>query len=130
MTNFLYPSRRAQLSRWMDASRPEVHIPVDVIAQGDDFVLTAFVPGIESDDVQIEILEDTITISGEFASEEDENTSFLLRERPRGTFNRMLRMPATLEAGKADADVTDGVLTLRVPKAESSKAKKIAVKAK
>jgi HSP20 family protein len=114
----------------MDVSRPEVYIPVDVIAQDDDFIISAFVPGIESDDVQIEILEDTISISGEFASEEDENAHFLLRERPSGKFSRLLRMPASLEAGKADADITNGLLTLRVSKAESAKAKKITVKAK
>lgn len=130
MTYYFSPSRQARLSRWMDVSRPEVHIPVDIVAQEDDFVITAFVPGIDPDDVQIEILEDTISISGEFASAEDEDDHFLMRERPSGKFSRLLHMPASLKAGKADADITNGVLTLRVPKAESAKAKKIAIKAK
>ena len=130
MTYYLSPSRRARINRWMDASRPEVHIPVDVIAEGDDFILTAFVPEIEAKDVQIEILEDSISISGEFPQIEDEDVSYLLRERPSGEFSRVLHMPASLEAGKGEADVSNGVLTLRVPKAESAKAKKIAVKVK
>ncbi|MCH7664048.1 MAG: Hsp20/alpha crystallin family protein [Chloroflexi bacterium] len=130
MTYYLSPSRRLRPNRWMDVSRPEVHIPVDVIVEDDDYVLTAFVPGIEPEDVEIEILEDSISISGEFPQIEDEDVSYLLRERPSGKFSRVLRMPASLEAGKGQADVSNGVLTLRVPKAESAKAKKIAVKVK
>ncbi len=130
MTYYLSPSRHSRINRWMDVSRPEVHIPVDVIVEDDDFILTAFVPGIEAEDVQIEILENSISIRGEFPQVEDEDASYLLRERPSGKFSRVLRMPASLEAGKGEANVSNGVLTLRVPKAESAKAKKIAVKVK
>ena len=130
MTYYLSPSRHSRINRWMDVSRPEVHIPVDVIVEDDEFILTAFVPGIEAEDVQIEILENSISIRGEFPQVEDEDVSYLLRERPSGKFSRELRMPASLEAGKGEANVSNGVLTLRVSKAESAKAKKIAVKVK
>ena len=130
MNYYISPTRRARLSRWQDVSRSEVHIPVDVIAEGDDFVLTAFVPGISADELEIEILEDTVSISGEFAQlEDDQDVSYLMRERPSGSFSRTLRMPSSLEASKAIADVSNGVLTLTVPKAESAKAKKVSVKA-
>lgn len=129
MTYYLSPAHRRLARRW-DVSRTDVHIPVDVVADGDEFILSALVPGIEADSLEIEILEDTVTIQGEFSEMEQEGLRYLLRERPQGRFMRRLRLPADLEAGKAEAEVSNGVLELRIPKAESAKTKKIAVKVK
>jgi HSP20 family protein len=119
--------RLAQLS---DSRYPDVHIPVDVIVDGDDYLITAYVPGISAEDVKIEVLEDTISISGEFAVEENEDAEYLLRERPSGSFSRKLRLPLLLDTSGAEAEVKDGVLSLRVPQAEETKAKQIKVKVK
>lgn len=114
-----------------ESQRPEVHIPVDVTASEEGFTLTALVPGIEPDQVAIEVLEDTITLRGDFPTFEiGDGERALLRERPAGRFSRTLRMPAPLDAARAEAEVKHGVLTVRVPKAESAKAKQIKVKTK
>jgi HSP20 family protein len=100
---------------------------VDVRDEDDAYVLSALVPGLKAEDLHIQILEDVVTVEGEFKADENE---YLMRELPHGSFNRTLRLPATLDADKADAKITDGVLTLRIPKAESARPKtvKIAVK--
>ncbi len=132
LTYYISP-RRGMLRQYANASErqnTEVHIPVDVVAEGDDYMITALVPGVSVDSVQIEILENVVSISGEFAQVEDEEVKYLLRERPSGKFSRSLRLPTLLNASGAKAEVTNGVLSLRVPKAEEAKAKQIKVIAK
>lgn len=131
MMTYYVPSRRRLAHRYAELQaekRPEVYIPVDVIANENEFVLTAFVPGISADEISIEILEDAVAISGELVIETDEEARYLRRERPSGYFNRTLRLPSALDAGKAEAEVKNGVLTLRLPKSEEAKAKQIKVK--
>ena len=132
MTTYYLSPRRRMYRRYrdLDAQRPDVQIPVDVIADGDDFLLEAYVPGVNAEDLQIEVLEDIVSIKGEFIAEADEDTKFLRRERPTGNFSRSMRLPAMLNASGAEAEVVNGVLKLRVPKAEEAKAKKIKVKVK
>lgn len=113
-----------------DAQRPDVQIPVDVIVDGDDYRISALVPGIKAEDLKIEIMEDVVSIQGEFTSEESEDIKYLRRERPTGTFGRTMRLPTMLNSAGAEAEVIDGVLHLRVPKAEEAKAKQIKVKTK
>ena len=131
--NPYYVSPRRRLARQyahiMDDQRPDVHIPVDVLTKDDDYLISAFVPGLAAEDVSVEIVENVITISGEFVSELDEDATSLRNERPSGTFSRSLRLPALLDAAGAEAEVKNGILELRVPKAEESKAKQIKVKA-
>jgi HSP20 family molecular chaperone IbpA len=87
-------------------------------------VLTTLVPGLQADDLTINILDDVVSIEGE--SNQDE-TEYLMRELPSGKFRRSLRLPAAVDPDKAEAKITDGVLTLRLPKAESSLPKKIKI---
>ncbi len=129
-----YISPRSRIARRnmpvTDAQRPDVQIPVDVIVDGDDYRISALVPGIKADDLKIEILEDVVSIEGEFVSEDSEDIKYLRRERPTGTFGRTMRLPTMLNAAGAEAEVIDGILHLRVPKAEEAKAKQIKVKTK
>jgi len=130
MKYYVSPRRHARMAHLSDARRMAVHIPVDVIAEAEAFELTAYVPGVSAEDLEIEVLDDTVHIAGEFASTEteDEDVSYLLRERPRGEFRRTLRLPSPLDAAGAQAEVKDGILSLRVPIAEQAKTKKIAIK--
>ncbi len=88
---------------------------------------TALVPGMKSDDVNIQVLEDVVRIEGKFPEDENE---YLMQELPGGSFRRELRLPALLEADKVEAKISDGVLTLRLPKAESARPKTIKVAVK
>ena len=131
MTYYVSPrSRMMRQFREMDSQRPDVQIPLDVIAEGDDYLLVAYVPGVKAEELQIEILEDVVSIKGEFVDKSTEDTNYLRRERPTGSFARSMRLPTLLNASGAEAEVVNGVLTLRVPKAEEAKPKQIKVKVK
>ena len=114
---------------------PEVEnhyaLPVDVQEHGDEYVLTASTPGLKADDLSAEVRGDTLTIRGEVQSGKDEQENgYLLRERRYGKFARTLTLPAELDGAKAEAALENGVLTLRVPKAETARARVIKIKAK
>jgi HSP20 family protein len=88
------------------------------------FVLTADVPGLKASDMNIQILEDVVRIEGKYNQDQDE---YLLRELPVGSFRRVLRLPGEIEAGKVEARINNGVLTMQLPKAESALPKKIKI---
>ena len=105
-------------------------VPMNVVAEEDAFVITAWVPGLDVDDLRIEVVDDTVTIEGEFpALEADDKRQVLLQEIPFGRFKRVITLPTTLEAGEAEAELRNGVLTLRIPKAEALRPKTIKIKA-
>ena len=131
MTFYIQPYPYRRLSRRMAAmnggSSREHLLNVNVRDEEDTFVLSALVPGLKADDLNIQVLEDVIRIEGEFQANEED---YLLRELPNGSFHRTLRMPAEIDADKVEAKITDGVLTLRLPKTESARPRKIKIAAK
>ena len=105
------------------------NIPVDVAQEGDDIVVRASVPGLKPEDIAVTLEDGLLTIEGETASESKVNESdYLLRERRVGRFRRALRLPDTVDAGKAQPSYENGVLTIAVPKQESRKAKRLEIK--
>jgi len=111
-----------------DTRQRGVRVPMDVKAEDDAFIITAWVPGLEADDLRLEVLEDTVVLEGEFKAPEAEG--LLLQEIPVGPFKRVITLPTPLEPGKAEAELKNGVLTLRLPKAEAVRPKEIKVIAK
>ncbi len=91
---------------------------------GEAFVLTAYVPGLKAEDLDIQIIEDALSIEGKFSNHEGE---YLLSELPAGAFRRTLRLPSTLDAAKAEASIENGLLTLRVPRSEEARPRSIPV---
>lgn len=139
MTLFFYPPtfrqmRRQMLSRmenddWTRYER-QVVFPVDIRAEDEDFVITALLPGVKAEDLNIQITNENIVLQGELKFEREENGTYLLSELPSGRFYRTLTLPDALNANGAEAELKDGVLTLRVPKAEEAKPKSIKINAK
>ncbi len=121
-----YPYRNVA-RRWNREVACEQSLRVNVRDEEDALVLKALVPGLKAEDVTIQVLDDVVHIEGTFPREEQE---YLLNELPSGSFRRTLRMPAAIQADKVEARMTDGVLTLRLPKAESARPKKIKVSAR
>ena len=124
---YALPSRVA--SRWLaEAGRGLGHryLRINVRDDGEAFVLTAPVPGLKAEDLKIQVLEDVLTIEGEMPSDDAE---YLLQEIPGGAFRREIRLPATLEAGKVEARIADGILTLRLPKSDAARPRTIKVAA-
>jgi HSP20 family protein len=132
MTYFISPTPYRMARRWAHLAGTEepTHdftLGVDVNEKDDAYIISALVPGLKAEDLNIQILEDVVTVSGEFKADQEE---YLMRELPHGSFRRTLRLPATLDPDKAQAKITDGVLTLRLPKAESARPKTIKVAVK
>ncbi len=130
MTLYAYPFPRHMARRWMAAAQDAVtsrYLAVNVRDEDDAFVLMAIVPGLKADDLSIQVLEDVVRIEGKIAESNDE---YLLQELPAGPFRRELRLPAPLDAEKVDARIADGILTVRLPKAESARPRTIKVVAK
>lgn len=110
------------------ANEREMALAVDVHANDDVYTISALVPGLTADDLNIEILNNTVTLRGEFKSDElPENAHNLMCELPSGRFGRVITLPTAVEPGKAEANIKNGVLTLRVPKAEAARPKTIKV---
>lgn len=123
---YMRPRHRRHMQRYMSEG---VYLPVNVNAMDDDYVIRAFVPGVNAEDLDIAVEGNTLTIGGEFALETAEDEQVRQSELPSGRFQRTLHFGAELDASKAEASVTNGVLTLRVAKAEGAKTKRIEVKA-
>ena len=103
--------------------------PLDVVADGDDFLVRASMPGVSPDRIQVFIEDDVLTIRGETASHfENTEGSYLMRERRSGSFHRSLRLPDTVDRDKAEPRFEHGVLTITLPKAEAKRAKQFEVK--
>jgi HSP20 family protein len=110
-------------------SEREMLLAVDVQAREDDYEITALVPGVEPDDLSIEVLNNTVSLRGEFPATSQEDTQYLLCELPAGKFSRVITLPTALEPSKAEALIKNGVLHLLVPKAEAHRPKTIKIKA-
>jgi HSP20 family protein len=108
----------------------DVFFPVDVKTSDDAFEVTALLPGLKAEDISIQVVNETITLQGEFKSSVDEKANYLMQEIPVGKFCRTINLPDVLDASKADAEMKDGMLTLRVPKAEEAKPKTVKITVK
>jgi HSP20 family protein len=103
-------------------------VPVDVYASDDEVVVQAILPGVKPEEVDITVEGTTLSISGETASTGDrKDGSVLLQQIRRGRFVRTLSLPAGLDPDKAAATFEDGILTLRIPKAEQLKPRQIKI---
>ena len=140
MYTYYRPLRLSQaINRLFDESvvNPQLLSPeaaalrLDIVANGDEYVVTAAVPGLKAEDLSLEVLGDTVTIHGELpATEVKDGGDVLLHERRYGKFARTISLPAELDGAKAEAAIENGVLTLRLPKAETAKPKTIKINAK
>jgi HSP20 family protein len=126
MTFYLHPYPYRQLAR--RAVQNQTHsLGINICEDEDAYVLSALVPGLKAEDLNIQVLDDVLRIEGEFKAEE---SSYLVRELPTGSFARTLRLPSPIDAENVDARIADGVLTLTLPKAESARPKRINITTK
>lgn len=141
MTFYISPYRRMSalrqaMERMMEdamAEAPqnerEMLLSVDVVTDDEGYEITALVPGLQAEDVAIEILNNTVTIRGAFKSSVKDEAKYLVCELPSGAFSRVISLPTAVDAGKVEASIKDGVLKLSLPKAEAHRPKAIKVKA-
>jgi HSP20 family protein len=121
---------RPQAQRWIEGPQErERRLPLDVYTTPEEIVISASLPGLTPDEVDISIEGETLTIRGELR-QPLENVTYLFQERAYGTFSRTLTLNVPVEAENAEAVFENGVLTLTLPKAEETKPKVIKVKSK
>lgn len=133
-------SMQEEMNRLLDSvfSRSGVCAPgespftprVDIEETPEEFVLRADLPGVSQKDVKVSLLGETLTIRGERRSEGATKEGGLLRcERVYGAFERSFTLTAPVRADQVKATTRDGVLEVRVPKAEGARLREIEVKA-
>ena len=105
-------------------------VPVDVQETDEAVTVTASVPGVKPEDLTVEVNQGVLTIRGESREErEEERGTWHLQERRVGRIQRTITLPAPVKEDQAEARVENGVLHVRLPKAEVGAKKRITVKA-
>jgi len=99
----------------------------DAWESADAVVVELALPGADPNSVEVTYEQDSLTVSGTLP-ERDADQTWVLRERPRGGFQRRFALNTPIEVEKAEATFKDGVLTLRLPKSEATKPRKINVR--
>ena len=102
---------------------------VNIWEDGDTAYIEAELPAMTMNDVEVSVMGNQVTIKGERKIADPEGGTFRRRERPQGAFSRMLSLPWEIDAEHVEATLHDGILTINLPKSESSKPRKIQVQA-
>jgi HSP20 family protein len=101
----------------------------NVTEDDDNYYVRAELPGMAADEIDISVTGDSLSISGErHIPAEKEEAKYHRREREAGKFSRIISLPAQIDTDKVEANCTDGVLTISLPKAQAAKPKQITVK--
>lgn len=122
----MYPSfgREVGVEFFGNNSYPKV----DVIDHDDKITIEAEIPGLNKDEVSVDMEENVITVSGlKHSHTEDTSTRYIRRELKRSAFKRSFRLGENLNLKKIKADFQNGVLLISVPKTEPEKPKKVKI---
>lgn len=102
-------------------------MPMDAYRRGEDVWVHVDLPGVAPDSLDINVERNVLTISAERNWQYEEGDRSYLSERPRGNFHRQVHLGDGLDSEAIEADLSDGVLTLRIPVAEKAKPRKITI---
>ncbi len=116
--------------RWLVSSDSEVVPPiVDVYEEKGDIIVKAELPGMDKNDIEVNISDSELTLKGEKKKEEKiEQKDYYRCERAYGAFFRSVELPTDVQADKVKASFKNGILEVRIPKSEQAKAKEIKIK--
>lgn len=109
-------------------TRPSA-MPFDAYRSGDSFLVQFDLPGVQADAIDLTVEKNVLTVHASRSRAEADAVEMIVAERPQGTFSRQLFLGETLDAEHIEAEYANGVLTLRLPVAESAKPRKVSVKA-
>ena len=115
-------------SGWLEPTRAGFVPSVDLKETDEEFIITAEVPGVSKDELDVTITEDSVTLRGERREEkEHKEGDYHYRETSYGSFQRVIPLPGEVVADKAKAKLKDGVLTLVLPKAQPARSKGVQI---
>ena len=119
-------SAEPEESDWFE---PQGELAVDVYQTDNEIIIQSTIAGVKPEDLDISIENDTVTISGERKNvSEDKGKNYFYQECFWGAFSREIILPEEVDGGRAEATMKDGVFTLRIPKIERQKIKKVKVR--
>jgi HSP20 family protein len=101
--------------------------PVRVYKENEDFVVVAELPGVRKEDLDVQVSGDTLRIKGKKTVAYEDKASAQRGESEAGEFDRTLTLPVQLDAARVAAEYRDGVLTVRLPRAESERPRSVAI---
>ena len=116
---------RNDVQRRLETAAPTASLPVQVWADGEAATVHAALPGYALEDIEVEVHERKLRLSGERKA--DDERTYVRRERFTGRFDQRITLPFSVEANGAQAHLTNGVLEVRLPRLESDKPRKIAI---
>lgn len=103
-------------------------VALDVVEQDNELLVRAAVPGFEPEQIDISVQGNLLTLTGKVEQKsENEKETYHLREYSSRSFHRAVRLPVEVDSDKANAEYKNGILTLHLPKAEASIAKRIQI---
>ena len=116
-------------TRLRSMTRAGVFPAVNLTEDKNNFYIRAELPGVKSEDLEIEATTAGIAVTGERnIPAEEEGARYHRREREAGRFSRIINLPSEINADQVEANLADGILTIVVPKAEKAKPRQITVK--
>ena len=119
-------SGQAREEDWFE---PEGELAVDVYETGDEIIIQATIAGVNPDDLDVSIENDVVTITGERTNtEEEEGKNYFYQECFWGAFSRQIILPSEVDGNRAEASMKNGIFTLKIPKIEHKKLRKIKVR--
>jgi HSP20 family protein len=102
--------------------------PINVYDKGDHAVMVAEVPGIDPEKLELSVVNDTVTLSGERFTDGEKEAHVYRRERVVGEFSRTITLPDAVDPDSVKAEYKDGILRVTMNKAEEAKARQIPIK--
>jgi HSP20 family protein len=115
---------------WATSGAEVSPVALDVAAGTDALTIQAALPGVRPEDVEITVEDGTLSIRGTSREERNENEGgYVVQEIRRGEFSRSISLPTGLEPDRAEATFENGILSLRIPKAEQTKPRQIRINA-
>ncbi len=121
------PASQEEESNWV--ADQEGQLTIDVYQTDSDIVIKSTIAGVKPEDLDIQINNDMVTIRGERRKEDEiREEDYYYQECYWGAFSRSIILPVDVEANKAEALMKNGILTIKLPKAETARARKIQVR--
>ena len=112
-----------------DGSAAGVFPPVNVAEDAEHYYVRALIPGVDTDQLNVSMVNQTISVSGTRQSPDEKDASYHRKERVEGAFSRSVTLPGAFDGARVEAKYVDGVLTLTLPKPEAAKPRRVNVTA-
>jgi HSP20 family protein len=127
MDRFLQQGALTRPGQLLSSMRPDA-IPLDVVERDDAFLVKAAIPGVKPEDVEVVVQGERLTIRAETRGEEERHgDNWLMKEHRSGSLQRTVTLPVSVSSENAEARIENGVLTLRLPKAQEARPRRISV---